>query len=259
MMASWSACSRWFATFPRERRAADELRAAQRALEEANATLEKTVEPAHRWIAAPIPNLAERWKTWCPRRRLWCVRKNLPRLGVWSPVLRTVPQHTDRQQSAIGLRHWLDCTNEFAHDLSASNQAEPPFAMFIEDTREASQILLRNLEKAGEIIRSFKQVAVDEAASQRRAFALREVVDEVLLAHRPMLRNSHVDIHTDVPADLWLDSYPGPLGQVLGNLITNAVLHGYEGKNQGLVEITAIPRGHEAGRNCGARPWLRHT
>ena len=40
----------------------------------------------------------------------------------------------------------------------------------------------------------------------------------MLLAQRPMLRNSPVEIHTDIAADLWLDSYPGPLGQVLGNL-----------------------------------------
>ena len=60
-----------------------------------------------------------------------------------------------------------------------------------------------------------------------------------MLAHRPMLRNARVEIRTDVPTDLRLDSYPGPLGQVIGNLITNAVLHGYEGKDQGVIDISA--------------------
>ena len=38
-----------------------------------------------------------------------------------------------------------------------------------------------------------------------------------------------------------MDSYPGPLGQVLTNLLTNALVHGFEGRSKGLIEITGGP------------------
>ena len=43
----------------------------------------------------------------------------------------------------------------------------------------------------------------------------------------------------DVPAGIWLDSYPGPLGQVLANLIQNALVHGLQGRPSGSVRIEA--------------------
>lgn len=225
-----------------ERRAADDLRAAQRALEEANATLEKTVEQRTAELRRANTELGGTLENLVSSQAALVRAEKLAALGrLVAGVAHEL--NTPIGNSLLSASALADRTNEFARDLSTGSTAEPPLAMFIEDTREASQILLRNLEKAGEIIRSFKQVAVDQASSQRRTFALHEVVDEVLLAHRPMLRNSRVEISTDVPADLWLDSYPGPLGQVLGNLITNAVLHGYEGKDQGVVEISATPRG----------------
>jgi signal transduction histidine kinase len=40
-------------------------------------------------------------------------------------------------------------------------------------------------------------------------------------------------IVAQIPAGIMLDSYPGPLGQVLTNLINNAYLHAFDGKTQG--------------------------
>jgi len=76
------------------------------------------------------------------------------------------------------------------------------------------------------------------------------VVQEVLLALSPTLRRSAVTLATEVPADLRLDSYPGPLGQVLMNLINNALLHAFEPGTPGTIRVEAGPAG-------GERLWLR--
>jgi len=127
----------------------------------------------------------------------------------------------------------------FAGATAQASLRRSALQAFVAQAREAAGILGRNLEKAAQLISSFKQFAADQASSQRRSFALREVVDEVLLAHRPMLRKSPIQVNGDVPEGLRLDSYPGPLGQVLGNLITNAVLHAYEGRGEGTVTVLA--------------------
>lgn len=99
--------------------------------------------------------------------------------------------------------------------------------------QDAATILLRNLQRAAELIGSFKQVAVDQTSSQRRGFDLKAVVDEVLLSYRAMLRAARIETTVDVPEGIRLDSYPGPLGQVIGNLLNNAAIHGYQDSTVG--------------------------
>jgi len=103
----------------------------------------------------------------------------------------------------------------------------------------ATDIAERNLSRAADLVSSFKQVAVDQTSAQRRRFQLDEVVREILLTLQPQLRRTPFVVEVDVPADIWLDSYPGPLGQVLSNLIQNALLHGLAGRDQGRVRIEA--------------------
>jgi signal transduction histidine kinase len=106
-------------------------------------------------------------------------------------------------------------------------------------SREAAASLVRNLQRAGELIASFKQVAVDQTTSARRRFALDEVVHEIILTLSPALKKMPWKIESDVPTGIWLESYPGPLGQVLTNLINNAVLHAFDGLSVGMIRVGA--------------------
>ncbi len=112
---------------------------------------------------------------------------------------------------------------------------------FVDRVERGSEIALRNLQRANELISSFKQVAVDQTSVQRRRFNLAEVIDEILLTLQPTLRRTPYKVDCRIPGDLVLDSYPGPLGQVLTNLLTNALIHGLEGRNEGTIEISAEP------------------
>lgn len=110
---------------------------------------------------------------------------------------------------------------------------------FLDDTRLAADILVRNLVRAGALISSFKQVAIDQTSSHRRRFALASAVSEILLTLGPTLQQSACTVTTEVPDGLWLDSYPGPLGQVLTNLINNAIVHGFDTGQAGSITVRA--------------------
>jgi len=112
---------------------------------------------------------------------------------------------------------------------------------FVDRVERGSEIALRNLKRANELIASFKQVAVDQTSVQRRRFRLGEVVDEILLTLQPTLRRTPYTVRARIPAGVEMDSYPGPLGQVLTNLLNNALTHGFEGRHHGLIEIVAEP------------------
>lgn len=131
-----------------------------------------------------------------------------------------------------------DRTEEFEADVAAGLRRSS-LNRHIETNREASGALVRNLQRAAELITSFKQVAVDRTTSQRRRFALDALVGEVVLTLSPTMRNKPWQLHAEIPPGIRMDSYPGPLGQVLTNLINNAVLHGFDGCDTGNIHIDA--------------------
>ena len=110
---------------------------------------------------------------------------------------------------------------------------------YLNDAEQGVDLLERNLRRSAELIQSFKQIAVDQSNSRPRNFILAKVVAETLLALSPVLRKAPVVVVQNIPDDLVLDSFPGPLEQVLMALINNALIHGFEGRASGSIEISA--------------------
>ena len=112
---------------------------------------------------------------------------------------------------------------------------------YIARNSESDVILMRNLERAADLVSSFKQVAVDRTSANRRKFNLHETVTEIMLTEGPTLRKSTHNVEVNIPPEITLDSYPGPFGQVLTNLLNNALLHAFEGRQHGQIHISAVP------------------
>ena len=128
-------------------------------------------------------------------------------------------------------------TSDFKKEMAAGLKRSTLDA-YVADAAFASDILVRSLDKAATLVSSFKQVAVDQTSSQRRKFMLHDTLSEVLMTMGPGLKRTGCQVLlTEPPDDFQLDSYPGPLGQVITNLITNSVLHGYEGREPGEIRI----------------------
>jgi signal transduction histidine kinase len=109
---------------------------------------------------------------------------------------------------------------------------------FLEQQAEAQALIVRNARRAAELIGRFKQVAVDQTSEQRRRFDLAEVADEIIGTLQPRLRKTPHQVVVDIAPGLAMDSYPGPLGQVVTNLVLNALLHGL-GDSPGEVRVVA--------------------
>ena len=131
-----------------------------------------------------------------------------------------------------------DRTNEFVQSSSAGLKRSALDA-YLQDAAKAGEILVRNLYRAADLVTSFKQVAIDQTSSQRRRFLLAEVVGEIVLTLSPSIRKTAIKVQQSIPGRMALDSFPGPLGQVLTNLVNNALLHGFEGRDEGTIVIAA--------------------
>ncbi|WP_084536598.1 sensor histidine kinase [Azospirillum halopraeferens] len=106
----------------------------------------------------------------------------------------------------------------------------------------AGRLLTANLLRAADLISRFKRVAVDQTSEQRRAFTLDELCAEVAAMVQPAHKRSGVTFALEPAAGVTMDSYPGALGQVLTNLMTNAVLHGFDAAAAGGERAAAVLR-----------------
>jgi len=128
----------------------------------------------------------------------------------------------------------LSIRNKYAQGLSRSS-----LESFLVDARDGSLILERNLRRAADLINSFKQIAIDQSSTATRQFSLATIVSEVLVTLWPSIKRTPFKVQQSIPDDIVLDSYPGPLEQVLINLINNALIHGLEGRPHGRITISA--------------------
>ena len=142
--------------------------------------------------------------------------------------------------STISDRH-----TEFEREAEAGLR-KSTLAAYLADVKTGIEIAIRNLRKAADLIGSFKQLAVDRTSDQRRTFALAEVVQENLLALHPQFKRTRHTVVMGVPQDISLDSYPGVLGQILTNLVNNALIHAFDEDSAGTIRVAAELRNGRA-------------
>jgi PAS domain S-box-containing protein len=133
----------------------------------------------------------------------------------------------------------VERTREFSETIHGGAIKRSTLNDYVEAATIASDLLLRNLGRARELVTSFKQVAIDQTSDQRRRFDLRTVIEEIVATLSPMTRKTPYRIELKLADDLTLDSYPGPLGQIITNFVTNALYHAFEGRPDGCMRISS--------------------
>lgn len=132
---------------------------------------------------------------------------------------------------------------EFAAEIEAGPMRRSRLTEFVEGNRDAADQLVANLHRAGELIQSFKQVAVDRSHAERRKFDLKESTEQIITSLKPSLKRSQLRLVIDVPSGILMNSYPGPFGQVLTNLFLNAVNHAFPDEAGGTISVVARTSG----------------
>jgi PAS domain S-box-containing protein len=133
--------------------------------------------------------------------------------------------------------HLADQVDSLAALFAENKMRRSDLEQFLGLVGETTTLMLANLERAVELVQSFKQVAVDQTSGERRQFDLKGYIDEVLLSLRPRLRKTHHEVSVDCPKDIIVDGYPGALSQVLTNFVLNSLLHAFAEEEAGHLSI----------------------
>ncbi len=109
---------------------------------------------------------------------------------------------------------------------------------YLEVASECSRLVISNLQRAGELIDSFKQVAVDQSSSQKRTFALKPYLKEVISNLGPQLKQTPHQLSLIGNEHIVICSYPGAIAQIITNLIVNSLTHAYPNGGSGHLNIS---------------------
>lgn len=121
--------------------------------------------------------------------------------------------------------------------LESSGIRKSQLVQFIDQADETTTLMMNNIQRAADLIQSFKQVAVDQTSGERRSVELKRYFQEVLRSFSPMLKKTAHAISLDCPEDLTVESFPGVLTQILTNLIMNSVTHAFPDGRSGEMRI----------------------
>ncbi|NKI17664.1 HAMP domain-containing protein [Spongiibacter sp. KMU-166] len=103
--------------------------------------------------------------------------------------------------------------------------------------KESSDIILANLQRAADLIQSFKQVAVDQTNFERRQFNVKKYLEDTLLSLNPNIRQTKVSVNVSCDEDIEINSVPGAISQIFTNLLMNSMIHGYNKDEKGTISI----------------------
>jgi signal transduction histidine kinase len=211
---------------------------AETALMDLNATLEARVEVRTGELAQSNDRLVRTIEQLEQTQQVLVQSEKLAALGAMvagvSHELNT-PLGTAR----LILSTQADEFSKIAEDIATGKLSRSNLEQFLVRSQEMTEIAARAINTSVNLVSSFKQVARDQVSEQRREFDLAQVIHENIDSLRPRFKSEPWIFDVDVPSGINMDSFPGPLGQVLLNLIINSVRHGFEGRDHGRIMITA--------------------
>ncbi|MBF0212213.1 MAG: GAF domain-containing protein [Magnetococcales bacterium] len=111
---------------------------------------------------------------------------------------------------------------------------------------EVSVLVVRNLQRAAELIQSFKRASTDQSSEAMREYRVIEVAGDVLMSLRNVFKKTDIDIHLECPEGLRVVGVPGYLNQILTNFLLNSLTHGFEeGGRSGRIDLAFRIQGQQ--------------
>ncbi|MYN20198.1 GAF domain-containing protein [Rugamonas sp. FT107W] len=123
-------------------------------------------------------------------------------------------------------------------DMANGTLDEDGLNQFFDIIAQSLRIMTTNTQRAAALVRSFKQVAVDQSSDDIRSFNLRKYLDEVLLSLQPKLKGKPIAVEIDCDEHINMASFPGAVSQIVTNMVVNSLVHGFEEGQSGKIKIS---------------------
>jgi len=143
------------------------------------------------------------------------------------------------------ISHLSETVNNFKDRYNKGDLTKTELESFMDTASEATHLVLANLKRSADLIRSFKQIAVDQSSEEMRIIRLKQYIEETLISLKPKLNGTTHSIVQNCTCEQEIYCYPGALSQIITNLVMNSIIHGFEGRKNGkiILDVT-VQNGH---------------
>lgn len=116
---------------------------------------------------------------------------------------------------------------------------------FIDEATQTTQLLMTNLQRASELIASFKQVAADQTSEAERQFYLYEYLIEVWQSLKPSFKQEPHEIRINCDDDIMVYCAPGVIAQIVTNMLMNSMIHAFSEGQIGVIKLDVEQQGDD--------------
>ncbi len=107
---------------------------------------------------------------------------------------------------------------------------------FLQTINEADEILVKNLDRAAQLVKNFKKISVDQSSEDMRNFELNTYLKEVVSTFNSELKHRPIELVLDLDERaIEMNSYPGAVSQIVVNMLQNALLHAFDEDQEGKI------------------------
>ncbi|WP_448565717.1 YfiR/HmsC family protein [Thalassotalea ganghwensis] len=131
----------------------------------------------------------------------------------------------------------LEQTEEIVQSFDSNSLSKSKVKRYLDNVKEASVLNTSSLERVIELLNNFKQVAADHVVGEEREFDIVEYIVEIMQTFSAELKRHHVKFNIDADGEIKISTYPGAIAQVITNLVTNSIRHGFEGRENCQITI----------------------
>jgi len=151
-------------------------------------------------------------------------------------------------------------TLDFAKHYSEGALKKSELEAYVQTAQTGADLTLRNLERAANLIQSFKQVSVDQTYDNIRRFGVKQYLYEIITSLQPKWKTTGHRVEIECDEALEMETYAGAIAQIITNFVTNSLLHGFDGlTEEGVMRIEAKQEGNNvvikySDNGCGIPP-----
>jgi signal transduction histidine kinase len=139
--------------------------------------------------------------------------------------------------SITSASYLLDLLVRLKQDFNQQKLSKRHIESFIEKAHQSTEILNGNLNRASDLITSFKHVAIDQTSDKIRLIVISKCIDEIIQSLQPKLKKTNHSINVYCDKSIEIYTHPGAIAQIIINLIINSIIHGFENINSGEITI----------------------
>ena len=135
--------------------------------------------------------------------------------------------------------HITQSADLLLRDLAGQDLLDEKIRAFLEDEKDAYALIESNLKRAAELIKNFKEVAVDRSLKEVKDIDLKHYIETLAVTFQPLLKHSRCRLDLELQPDIKLAIDTGSFGQVMSNLVVNASVHAFGGVQHPVIRVVS--------------------